>query len=132
MTFKQRQETEPSPRLRSEDSCPSFPSELWHTVHVVSKANVKRFIANMFLHGRTLRVPGSEGLPEEGDVGVEHPLLISLKLSLSSGDSAPKLRVDVSFKLPFGDPSPMATLLLPGIPLFQVEAHTKMRHAVLS
>lgn len=96
MTLKQRQETEPSPRLRPEGSCPSFPSELWHTVHVVSKANAKRFIANMFLYGRTLSVPGSEGLAEEGDVGVEHPLLISPSLPLSSGDSAPKLRVDVT------------------------------------
>lgn len=93
MTLKQRQEAEPSPRLRPEGSCPSFPCELWHTVHVVPKASVKRFIANMFLHGRTLRVPGCKGLAEEGDVGVEHPLLSSPSLSLSSGDPAPKLRV---------------------------------------
>lgn len=32
----------------------------------------------------------------------------------------------------FGEPSPMATLLLPDIPLFEVEAHTKMSHVVLS
>lgn len=60
----------------------------------------------MFLHGRTLSVPGSEGLAEEGDVGVEHPLLISPSLSLSSGDSAPKLRVDVTlwWAQPHGHP----------------------------
>lgn len=58
MTLNQRQETELSPRLRPEGSWPSFPSELRYTVHVVSKAKVERFIANLFLHGRTLRVPG--------------------------------------------------------------------------
>lgn len=93
MTLKQRQETEPSSRLRPEGSCPFFPSELWYTVHVVFKANVERLIANLFLHGRTLRVPGRKGLEEEGNVGVDHPLLSSLNLSMPSGDFAPKLRM---------------------------------------
>lgn len=65
-------------------------------------------------------------------MGVEQPPHSSPNLSLSSGGSAPKLRVDEGCQLPFGKPSSMATLLLPGIAVFQVAAHVKMSHAVLS
>lgn len=87
----------------------------------------------MSLRGRTLKVSRRKGLEQRKEMwGVEHPLHSSPNLSLSSGDSAPKCRVDEGCQLPFGKPSPTATLSLLGIPIFQEGAHIKMSHAVLS
>lgn len=81
----------------------------------------------MSLRGRTLKVSRRKGLEQRKEMwGVEHPLHSSPNLSLSSGDPAPKCRVDEGCQLPFGKPSPTATLSLLGIPIFQEGAHIKM------
>lgn len=63
----------------------------------------------------------------------KHPLRSSPNLSLYSEDASPKLREWMrAVSRPLANPGPTATLLLPGIPVFQVGAHTKTRPVVLS